>query len=208
MGAVSSCCAVEDADDRQVMKEPQPAAAAAAAAKEKPHSAKPRKESSSKEQSEQKSKDKERENKEAAKEEKKPKKQQQQEQPAVAVNQPEVEDLRKRLQGGMAIIVLLQDGTKLACTLHLNPSDKSLSISCEDKVRVIPLSDVKSLLHTRDQLKRVETKANLVDDENCVALHLIESGNCIPIRFEAVKDKHIFVEMMKQLKEEAEKNRN
>lgn len=65
---------------------------------------------------------------------------------------------------------------------------------------MIPLSDVKSLLHTRDQLKRVETRANLVDDENCVALHLLESGNCIPLRFAEPKNKHVFVEMMKHLK--------
>lgn len=67
---------------------------------------------------------------------------------------------------------------------------------------MIPLSDVKSLLHSRDQLKRVETRANLVDDENCVALHLLESGNCIPLRFAEAMDKHTFVEMMRKLKAE------
>ncbi|PHJ20456.1 imc sub-compartment protein isp1 [Cystoisospora suis] len=65
---------------------------------------------------------------------------------------------------------------------------------------MIPLSDVKALLYTKDQLQRVETRANLIDDENCVALHLLESGNCIPLRFETPKDKFCFVDLVKAIK--------
>lgn len=201
MGAVSSCCAVEDADDRQVVKEDFQSA------KERPSaSPKPRKEAFSKELKEQKTAEPKvtREPKEPKEEKKVKKLPSATAEPvsAVQVRPEDISELRTRLQSGMAITVLLQDGTKLSCTLHLNPADNSLSISCEDKVRVIPLSDVKSLLYSREQLKRVETRANLVDDENCVALHLLESGNCIPIRFAEVMDKHVFVEMMKHLKSE------
>ncbi|KAL8453919.1 hypothetical protein Emed_000630 [Eimeria media] len=198
MGAVSSCCAVEDAEDRQVMKEHL-------SAKDRAQpSSKPRKEGAPRETSEQKEAEaKEVKETRETKTEKKSKKQQAAPaEPATPVTSEEVSGLKSRLQSGMAITVLLQDGTKLSCTLHLSPADNSLSISCEDKVRVIPLSDVKSLLHTREQLKRVETRANLVDDENCVALHLLESGNCIPLRFTETPDKHIFVEMLRQLKAE------
>ncbi|KAL8271817.1 hypothetical protein Esti_004207 [Eimeria stiedai] len=198
MGAVSSCCAVEDAEERQVMKEHL-------SAKERaPPSGKPRKEGASKEAKEQKEPEPRevKETKETKPEKKSKKQQAPPAEPTTPVTSEEVSGLKSRLQSGMAITVLLQDGTKLSCTLHLSPTDNSLSISCEDKVRVIPLSDVKSLLHTREQLKRVETRANLVDDENCVALHLLESGNCIPLRFTEAPDKHIFVEMLRQLKAE------
>ncbi|KAL8430155.1 hypothetical protein Efla_001819 [Eimeria flavescens] len=195
MGAVSSCCAVEDAEDRQVMKEPLPP-------KEKAKDpAKSKKESSTKEVKEQKQPEA-RPSREPKEEKKSKKPQVPASPPPTRVSSEEVSSLRSRLQSGMGITVLLQDGTQLSCTLHLNPADNSLSVSCEDKVRVIPLSDVKSLLSTRDQLKRVETRANLVDDENCVALHLLESGNCIPLRFEQAADKYVFVEMVKQLKAE------
>lgn len=201
MGAISSCCAVEDATDRQVMKE---APAAAAPAADRTRSAmKGKKEAAAAQKEVKEPADAaalQKEGKES-KEDKKMKKQASTG-PPPAVSKEEINDLRGRLQAGLNITVLLQDATKLSCTLHLNAADNSLSISCEDKVRVIPLSDVKSLLHTRDQLKRVETRANLVDDGNCVALHLLESGNCIPLRFEEAKDKSIFVEMMRQLKAE------
>lgn len=114
--------------------------------------------------------------------------------------QAEVDALKGRLLAGMNTIVLLQDGTQLACLLLYNPAEQCLSISCEDKVRIIPLSDVKALLYTRDQLQRVETKANLVGDQCCVALHLQESGNCIPLRFDSPADKSAFVELVKRVK--------
>lgn len=57
---------------------------------------------------------------------------------ALQVSEEDISALRTKLQSGMAITVLLQDGTKLSCTLHLNPADNSLSISCEDKVSFVP----------------------------------------------------------------------
>ncbi|OEH79590.1 uncharacterized protein LOC34620032 [Cyclospora cayetanensis] len=193
MGAINSCCSVEDTEDRQVMKEPAPTAKERSQTSSKHRKDKERKEPEQNESTERK---------EPKEEKNRKKRQAPPPEPAIEVSQQEIKDMQTKLHSGMSITVLLKDGTKLSCTIHLNLSDNSLSISCEDKVRVIPLSDVKALLHTADQLKRVETQADLVGDSNCVALHLLESGNCIPLRFEEARQKHSFVEMLKQLKSE------
>lgn len=130
MGAVSSCCAVEDADDRQVMKETVPAT------KERTHASKTTKKEA-KEPKEPRDKAPEVAEAVEPKEEKKPKKQPAPTEPVVPVSTEDINALRVKLQQGMAITVLLQDGTKLSCTLHLNPADNSLSISCEDKFGII-----------------------------------------------------------------------
>ncbi|KYF41501.1 IMC sub-compartment protein ISP1 [Toxoplasma gondii ARI] len=175
MGAVSSCCAVEESEERQVMQQENAGKTKGEKSRyERKKGDKSGKRSPSHRASHAGS--------------------------APQVTAADIEDLHRRLLAGMAVLVLLQDGTRLQCILHYNEADSSLSISCEDKVRVIPLSDIKALLHTRDQLQRVETKANLVDDESCVALHLLESGNCIPLRFDGVKDKTCFVDLLKKLK--------
>eukprot|EP00922_Rhytidocystis_sp_ex-Travisia-forbesii_P026475 GHVS01038756.1.p1 GENE.GHVS01038756.1~~GHVS01038756.1.p1 ORF type:complete len:181 (-),score=33.51 GHVS01038756.1:694-1236(-) len=111
----------------------------------------------------------------------------------------QLKQLQELLESGMDVFVLLQDGTKLSCLFTYSASDESLSISCEDKVRVIPVADIKSLLSTREQLKRVETKADLTDDPNCVAMHLAESGNCIPIRFGKTESKLLFLQFIKKI---------
>lgn len=68
------------------------------------------------------------------------------------------------------------------------------------QVRVIPLSDIKALLYKREQLELIENKADLAEDKRCVALHLLESGNCIPIRFDTQTDKTAFVEIVRDIK--------
>jgi len=119
--------------------------------------------------------------------------------PAPPEPQYDVEQFSKKVEEGMDVTVLLADGTKLACQLKLNKEERSVSISCEKNLRIIPLSELKTVLHGRDQLKRVETKANLVDDPNCVALHMA-TGNCIPMRFEGLEDKECFVLLMKSFR--------
>ncbi|CBZ52845.1 hypothetical protein NCLIV_026340 [Neospora caninum Liverpool] len=176
MGAVSSCCAVEESEDRQVMQKEQVAKTSKG----------------------ERSRDEKKKGEKVGK--KSPSHRSGSASAAPQVTAADIEELNQRLLSGMAVLVLLQDGTRLQCILHYNETDNSLSISCEDKVRVIPLSDVKALLHTRDQLQRVETKANLTDDDSCVALHLLESGNCIPLRFDSVREKTCFVELLKKLK--------
>jgi len=116
-----------------------------------------------------------------------------------AAPQYDVDEFSRKVEEGMDVTVLLADGTKLACQLKLNKDDRSVAISSDKNLRIIPLSELKTVLHGRDQLKRVETKANLVDDPNCVALHMA-TGNCIPMRFEELDDKECFVLLMKKLR--------
>lgn len=120
--------------------------------------------------------------------------------PMKTVSDAEVDAFQRRLERSIDVIVLLADGTRLTCQLKLNKEDKSLVISCDTNLRVIPLTELKATLHGRDQLRRVETKANLVDDPNCVALHMM-TGNCIPIRFDENSDKNAFIETIKRIKQ-------
>eukprot|EP00923_Selenidium_pygospionis_P047117 GHVN01081311.1.p2 GENE.GHVN01081311.1~~GHVN01081311.1.p2 ORF type:complete len:178 (+),score=43.93 GHVN01081311.1:146-679(+) len=123
------------------------------------------------------------------------------EEPPQRVPTPEeVAAFQERLLKGMEVVVLLADGTGLTCQLKLSLEDQyALSIAADKNLRVIPFNELKAILYGKDQLKRVETKANLVDDPNCVALHMV-TGNCIPLRFDELPDKDCFVAMMRKLK--------
>lgn len=111
-----------------------------------------------------------------------------------------VNEFKKRLSNNIPIIVLLQDGAKLSCQLQADFTEKTLCISCQQKERLISFDDIRAVLCGEEQLKRVETQANLIKDNCCLALHLDESGNCIPIKFESVKDKNLFIHIMNQFK--------
>ncbi|VWU50997.1 inner membrane complex sub-compartment protein 1 [Hepatocystis sp. ex Piliocolobus tephrosceles] len=112
----------------------------------------------------------------------------------------EINEFKKHLKNNIQIVVLLQDGTKLPCNLQANFNEKTFCISCHQKVRMINFIDIRSLLYGEEQLKRVETQANLVSDNCCLALHLNDSGNCIPIKFGTVKEKNLFIYIMKDYK--------
>eukprot|EP00922_Rhytidocystis_sp_ex-Travisia-forbesii_P001764 GHVS01002493.1.p1 GENE.GHVS01002493.1~~GHVS01002493.1.p1 ORF type:complete len:182 (+),score=39.83 GHVS01002493.1:199-744(+) len=176
MGAVSSCCAVEESADKQAVStsdapKGNTTTSGGAAAAAKPHGGKRKSGGDVKGGGV----------------------------GGHVADEGELKHLQELLEAGMDVFVLLQDGTKLSCVLTYSSPEESLSISCEDKVRVIPISDIKSLLSTREQLKRVETKADLTDDPNCVAMHLAESGNCIPIRFAQSESKLLFLQFIKKV---------
>eukprot|EP01068_Selenidium_serpulae_P018369 Selendium_serpulae@DN6452_c0_g3_i1.p1 len=112
----------------------------------------------------------------------------------------EVAAFQERILGGMDVVVLLADGTGLTCALKLITENAyALEISADKNLRLIPFSELKAILYGKDQLKRVETKANLIEDPQCVALHMV-TGNCIPMRFDTVKGKECFVTMLKKLR--------
>lgn len=64
------------------------------------------------------------------------------------------------------------------------------------------LEELVTVIDNPKDLARVATKANIVDDPTCVALHLA-SNTCIPICLESVSDKNCFVAYMRQLKSQA-----
>eukprot|EP00918_Siedleckia_nematoides_P050510 GHVU01110653.1.p1 GENE.GHVU01110653.1~~GHVU01110653.1.p1 ORF type:complete len:188 (-),score=20.94 GHVU01110653.1:893-1456(-) len=118
---------------------------------------------------------------------------------------PDTKAFSNKLHEAVQVTVLLANGTSLTCMLKLEgigQDNASLSISCDSNMRSIPINELRNVLHGRDQLKRVETRANLVDDPKCVALHL-STGNCIPLRFDVLEDKEAFVALVKELKKQA-----
>eukprot|EP00922_Rhytidocystis_sp_ex-Travisia-forbesii_P070908 GHVS01105842.1.p1 GENE.GHVS01105842.1~~GHVS01105842.1.p1 ORF type:complete len:799 (+),score=85.68 GHVS01105842.1:421-2817(+) len=112
----------------------------------------------------------------------------------------EVTSFRHELQDGIGIVVLLQDGTRLLCQLTLSVTRRTLSIRCNEKVRILNVSDIQNLLYGRRELRKVETKANIKNDNCCVALHLVGSGNCIPLHFETQQRAMMFVDIIQHLK--------
>ncbi|KAF8819066.1 IMC sub-compartment protein ISP1 [Cardiosporidium cionae] len=108
----------------------------------------------------------------------------------------EMAEFENSLISGVNIAVLLQDGSQLNCMLYFDGDGKTITINCNSKVRVIPQADVKAVLHGADQLKRVETKANLLNDNKCIALHLKKSGNCIPLRCNSLEEKEKLLQLL------------
>jgi len=101
----------------------------------------------------------------------------------------------KRLQEGIEVSIILLDKSRLQCQAKLSPSTRALILTCGTKVRSIPFAEIKSLLHTKEQLGRVENSAGIGTEEACVAVHLT-SGNCIPLFFTSEDEKARFVRII------------
>ena len=74
-----------------------------------------------------------------------------------------------RLEEGLTVNLILQDRRSLESTVKMDSYTKALIINCEvnghKKVRSILASDVKQILQTKQQLRRVESRANIDDIE-------------------------------------------
>uniref|UniRef100_A0A0G4GKA1 ISP1 C-terminal domain-containing protein n=1 Tax=Chromera velia CCMP2878 TaxID=1169474 RepID=A0A0G4GKA1_9ALVE len=105
----------------------------------------------------------------------------------------------EQMQNEVEITVLLKDGLPLDCKVNLQKGDAAICISFQEKTRKIPLTDIKSVLAGPHQLKRVETKADIRNDNRCAALQLGGSGSCIPVRFLSVEDRKRFSAVVKML---------
>eukprot|EP01066_Platyproteum_vivax_P017906 Platyproteum_vivax@DN7451_c0_g1_i5.p1 len=105
---------------------------------------------------------------------------------------------QEKLEKGILISVLLQDGNSLSCKVYLVHDPPSLRVSFQEKTRNIQFHEIKCLLYGGEALKRVETKAILTEDDRCVAIQLI-NGNCIPIKFSTSDDKKKFIEIVSQM---------
>eukprot|EP00923_Selenidium_pygospionis_P018018 GHVN01031585.1.p1 GENE.GHVN01031585.1~~GHVN01031585.1.p1 ORF type:complete len:160 (+),score=7.58 GHVN01031585.1:324-803(+) len=101
---------------------------------------------------------------------------------------------------GIGVEVILQDKSKLKCQLSYRQTDNCLVLCSDNKTRSIALADVKSVLHSAEQLKRVETAAGILETDPCAAIHLSKTGNCIPVFFASMDEKDKFVEMVKDQK--------
>ncbi|GIX65837.1 inner membrane complex sub-compartment protein 1, putative [Babesia caballi] len=121
----------------------------------------------------------------------------------------EEQHFRDRLRNSVNVMILLevgrgcwvvkavQDGTKLSCTLHVDCEQMLFRIACEDQVREMKFDAVKKLLHTREELSRVQTQGQSLNVNSSVALHLVENGNCIPLTFNNYHEKRLFLNIMR-----------
>ncbi|CUV07442.1 CP15/60 sporozoite 60K protein [Cryptosporidium parvum] len=87
--------------------------------------------------------------------------------------------------------LIMQDRSKLDCEVVFDST--SISLSGDGKCRNIALDEIHQLLYSKEELSRVESSAGISDSDNCVAIHLKESGNCIPLFFNNSQDKERFV---------------
>eukprot|EP00922_Rhytidocystis_sp_ex-Travisia-forbesii_P033106 GHVS01049240.1.p1 GENE.GHVS01049240.1~~GHVS01049240.1.p1 ORF type:complete len:180 (-),score=41.60 GHVS01049240.1:314-853(-) len=111
---------------------------------------------------------------------------------------------QRRLVDGVGVFLILQDRSSTACVCKLDYLRGCLLLSCNRKVRSIALREIRALLHSSADLRRVEASAGLVGSEElCVAIQISSNGNCIPIFFQNEDDRRCFVEVI-----EHEKRRN
>lgn len=117
--------------------------------------------------------------------------------------QDEVETFQKLFYEGIPIRVILQDRSTLSCQIQLDRTHEHLLLSCDKRVRLIPLHDIKAFLSTPEQLKRVESCSIPIQPEICAAIHLGSSGNCIPLFFDFARDKALFLEVVETVRSAA-----
>lgn len=99
----------------------------------------------------------------------------------------------------------LQDMARFECQLKLKEDNTSLLLSHGEKSRDVELESVQSVLHTSEQLRRVEGAAGIFPSDFCVAIHFVSSGNCIPIFFQSLKEKNIFVIALAKIRTDSNK---
>ncbi|KAG6439928.1 uncharacterized protein BBOV_IV000865 [Babesia bovis T2Bo] len=108
----------------------------------------------------------------------------------------EEQHFKDRLQNSVNVMVMLEDGSKLACTLKVNCDQSLIRIACEDQVREMKFDAIRKILHTKAELSRVQTQGTSLSFDNSVALHLAENGNCIPLMFNNSQEKKLFLNIV------------
>ncbi|CBZ50753.1 unnamed protein product [Neospora caninum Liverpool] len=106
----------------------------------------------------------------------------------------------ERLHKGLTIGLILQDKSRLDCMVKLTEGNSAIELSCERKSRVVKLSGIRNILYTAEQLRRVDCSAGISKNDFCVALHLVTSGNCIPLFFSNPEDRDCFVLVLQELR--------
>lgn len=125
------------------------------------------------------------------------------EEPNTVVSHDDINEFYKRLSEGVPVNLIQQNQEKLSCTIRMDTDGEDGTVfflSCNNKERGIPVKDIKGVLHTVEELKRIDSSAGIKDTDTCAALHLATSGSCIPLFFGTTKDKVCFVEIVLQSK--------
>lgn len=102
--------------------------------------------------------------------------------------------IRYRASIGIQAEIILKDGSTMNCKISFSDKEDDLSFIYDDKVKAVPWSNIKEIFTTRNELKMVNTRAPIFKDQALiVALHLRDTGNCIPLKFDSKKNKEEFL---------------
>ncbi|OII72023.1 uncharacterized protein cubi_01356 [Cryptosporidium ubiquitum] len=102
--------------------------------------------------------------------------------------------IRHKASTGIQAEIILKDGSAINCKVSFSDNEDDLSFICDDKVKAVPWSNIKEIFTTKNELKMVNTRAPIFKDQTLIiALHLRDTGNCIPLKFNSKQEKEDFL---------------
>ncbi|KAK9172937.1 hypothetical protein CmeUKMEL1_02120 [Cryptosporidium meleagridis] len=102
--------------------------------------------------------------------------------------------IRHRALIGIQAEIILKDGSTMDCKVSFSDEEEDLSFICNDKVKAVPWSSIKEIFTTKNELRMVNIRASIFKDPTLIiALHLKDTGNCIPLKFNSKKGKEDFL---------------
>ncbi|KAH8583198.1 IMC sub-compartment ISP1 [Cryptosporidium sp. chipmunk genotype I] len=102
--------------------------------------------------------------------------------------------IRHRASIGIQAEIILKDGSIMNCKVSFSDKEDDLSFICNDKVKAVPWSNIKEIFTTKNELRMVNTRAPIFKDPTLIiALHLKDTGNCIPLKFNSKQGKEEFL---------------
>ncbi|KAH7647399.1 apicomplexan CP 15 60K like [Cryptosporidium bovis] len=108
--------------------------------------------------------------------------------------------MKKKSITHMKASIILKDGVFLECELVFSAEEEDLSFVCDGKIKAVPWKNIKEVFTTKEKLKLVNTKTLLSKDHTLVvALQLMDTGNCIPLKFSSREDRREFIEFSKSV---------
>jgi len=103
---------------------------------------------------------------------------------------------RKVEESTVPVLLLLATGMGIECEMKYDRPRQVVSLSRDDNYREIALAQVKKVLHTPEELAKIQIQqAAPAQDSSCSAL-LLSSGHCITLRFDSASDCRAFVTLM------------
>lgn len=95
---------------------------------------------------------------------------------------------------GIQAEIILKDGSAMNCKVSFSDREDDLSFICGDKVKAVPWNNIREVFTKKSELRMVNTKVPLFKDPTLiVALHLKDTGNCIPLKFNSKESKEKFL---------------
>eukprot|EP00921_Rhytidocystis_pertsovi_P011961 GHVQ01019378.1.p2 GENE.GHVQ01019378.1~~GHVQ01019378.1.p2 ORF type:complete len:246 (-),score=20.83 GHVQ01019378.1:1753-2490(-) len=104
-------------------------------------------------------------------------------------------EAEERLRWGLPVTLILKDRKKVEGRCRVDTRSGKILLTCNRKIRIISFSGVLRLLHTPIELEKIESRAGGQDHyhQNCVAVQLKKTHSCIPLFFDDLQDKLLFL---------------